>query len=89
MLQFGLSPETVTNSQRFLFRFLYVLMLSLDANFRLKCKERGIKDVQLGGGYAYLVEEDRFKTHLAASYHAIEVRMYPNSVQNSNFDIYR
>lgn len=72
-----------------MFRFLYVLMLSLDANFRLKCKEQGIKDVQLGGGYAYLVEEDRFKTHVAASSHAIEVHMYPNSVQNTDFGIYR
>ncbi len=48
-------------------------MLSLDANFRLKCKERGIKDVRLGNGYAYMVEEDQFKSHIAVSSHAIEV----------------
>ncbi len=49
-------------------------MLSLDANFRLKRKERGIKDVRLGNGYAYLVEEDRFKSHISNSSHAVEVR---------------
>lgn len=49
-------------------------MLSLDAKFRLKCKERGIKDVRLGNGYAYLVEEDQFRSHIASSSHAIEVR---------------
>ncbi len=48
-------------------------MLSLDANFRLKHKERGIKDVNLGDGYAYLVEEGNFKSHIAASSHAVEV----------------
>ncbi len=49
-------------------------MLSLDANFRLKCKERGVKDVRLGNGYAYIVEEEQFKSHIAASSHTIEVR---------------
>ncbi len=57
-----------------------MLMLSLDANFRLKCKERGIKDVRLGSGYAYLVEESKFKSHIATSSHAVEVRMSHNSV---------
>ncbi len=55
-------------------------MLSLDANFRLKCKERGIKDVRLGSGYSYLVEEEPFKLHLAVSSHAVEVRLYHTSV---------
>lgn len=55
-------------------------MLSLDANFRLKCKERGIKDVRLGGGYAYLVEEEQFKSHLSVSSHAVEVHMFHNSM---------
>ena len=63
-------------------RFIYVLMLSLDANFCLKCKERGVNDVSLGSGYAYLVEEGHFKSHLAVSSHAIEVRNYQRSIQN-------
>ncbi len=56
-----------------------MLMLSLDANFRLKSKERGIQDVTLGSGYAYLVEGERFKSHLALSSHAVEVRRHQNS----------
>ena len=59
-------------------------MLSLDANFRLKSKERGIKDVRLGDGYAYLVEEERFKSHIAVSSHAEEVRWYHIPLQRSN-----
>lgn len=59
-------------------------MLSLDANFRLKCKDRGINDVRLGDGYAYLVKEEQFKTHIAASSHAVEVGRFHRPVQNSN-----
>ncbi len=59
-------------------------MLSLDANFRLKCKERGIKDVELGSGYAYMVEEKNFKSHLAVTTHAVEVRTYHKYVSNSD-----
>lgn len=81
-------PQTIM-THTLLFRFLYVLMLSLDANFRLKSKERGIKDVQLGSGFAYLVEEGRFKTHLAVSSHAIEVRRYQHTVQKSDNATFR
>lgn len=64
-------------------------MLSLDANFRLKCKERGIKDVRLGSGYSYLVEEEPFISHLAVSSHAVEVRVYHKSVtQKINEDYF-
>ncbi len=56
-------------------------MLSLDANFRLKCKERGIKDVRLGNGFAYMVEEERFRSHIAVSSHAVEVSWHYKPVQ--------
>lgn len=37
----------------------------LDANFRLKSKERGItSDPALGSGLAYYVEEDKYQDHL-------------------------
>lgn len=37
----------------------------LDANFRLKSKERGIKsDPALGSGLAYYVEEEKYQEHL-------------------------
>lgn len=66
-----------------------MLMLSLDANFRLKSKERGIKDVRLGDGFAYLVEEERFKRHIAVSSHAVEVSWYHKPVQKNDQTISR
>ena len=36
----------------------------MDANFRLKMKDRGATDVALGPGWAYCVETDRFKAHV-------------------------
>ncbi len=59
-------------------------MLSLDANFRLKSKERGVKDIHLGSGYAYLVEDGPFKRDLAASSHTVEVRWYHKSIHISD-----
>lgn len=46
-------------------RWLDTLTLMLDANFRLKSKERGIKsDPALGSGLAYYVEEEKYQEHL-------------------------
>ncbi|TDL13469.1 hypothetical protein BD410DRAFT_846920 [Rickenella mellea] len=44
--------------------WLYTLILSIDANFRLKLKDRGIKDPELGSGWAYFVETDPYMGHL-------------------------
>ncbi|TDL25097.1 hypothetical protein BD410DRAFT_717811, partial [Rickenella mellea] len=46
-------------------RFKYALYLAMDANFRLKSKERGIRDSPLGDGWAYFVPTVPFKEHLA------------------------
>lgn len=32
----------------------------LDANFRLKLKDRGFKDVELAPGWAYFVEDSKY-----------------------------
>lgn len=46
-------------------RWLDTLTLMLDANFRLKSKERGIRsDPALGSGLAYYVEEDKYQDYL-------------------------
>ncbi|TDL14293.1 hypothetical protein BD410DRAFT_846162 [Rickenella mellea] len=45
-------------------RFKYALFLAMDANFRLKLKERGIRDEPLGDGWAYFVPSRPFKEHL-------------------------
>lgn len=40
-------------------------MVMLDANFRLKSKDREIKsDPALGSGYAYYVNEDNYQAYL-------------------------
>ena len=55
-------------------RFLYALTLSLDANFRLKLKDRGFSDIRLGTGRAYCVAESKFEKFLENNAFATEVR---------------
>lgn len=51
-------------------RFLYTFFLAFDANFKLKQKERGIKDVELEPGWGCYVETTRYEEHNA--HHADE-----------------
>jgi hypothetical protein len=46
-------------------RFLYILYIAVDANFKLKGKARGLKDVELMPGWAYFVREEEFQAHIA------------------------
>ena len=46
------------------YRWLYTLYLSVDANFKLRLKDRGARDVYLGPGWAYVVEETKYKEHI-------------------------
>ncbi|KAJ6488304.1 hypothetical protein C8R47DRAFT_1177489 [Mycena vitilis] len=48
------------------FQFLYMLLLAMDANFRLKNRIRANEreDLPLGSGWGYLVEESPYKEHL-------------------------
>lgn len=55
-------------------RFLYTLALSLDANFRLKRKDRRGEDIWLGDGRAYCVADLPFNAHITSSQHAVEER---------------
>jgi hypothetical protein len=45
-------------------RFLYTLFLAVDANFKLKNKERGINDFELDPGWGCYVESSRYFQHL-------------------------
>ena len=49
---------------RLLCRFVYTLFLAVDANFKLKGKDRGINDLELAPGWASFVEEDRYQEHI-------------------------
>ena len=46
----------------------------IDANFRLKLKDRQVDDPPLGGGLSYYVKEDEYKKHTDASSEQVEVR---------------
>ncbi|TCD59870.1 hypothetical protein EIP91_011272 [Steccherinum ochraceum] len=45
--------------------WMYFLFLMVDANFRLRCKERGLDDVELGSGWSLFVEENAYLQHVA------------------------
>jgi len=53
-------------SSRHVYRWLYTLFLAVDANFRLTLKDKGLKDIALGPGWAYQVEETRFQNHITS-----------------------
>lgn len=54
-------------SNEYLFiRYLYQLTLAVDANFRLKRKERGIQDKSLSDDLAYIVQSDSYSKFLSA-----------------------
>lgn len=44
--------------------FLYILYISVDANFKLKGKERGLKDIELMPGWGPFVEENTYQDFL-------------------------
>lgn len=46
-------------------RWKYSLILAIDANFRLKLKNRAIKDVYLNRGWAYGVDKAPFEKLIA------------------------
>ncbi|KAJ7744427.1 hypothetical protein DFH07DRAFT_963653 [Mycena maculata] len=48
------------------FRYLYMLLLAMDANFRLRNRLRAnaLEDPPLGSGWGYMVEEGPYKNHL-------------------------
>lgn len=48
----------------------------MDANFRLKSKDRGIKsDPALGSGLAYYVEEEKYQAYIRTCSDQTEVRL--------------
>ncbi|KAI0037592.1 hypothetical protein FA95DRAFT_1614058 [Auriscalpium vulgare] len=41
----------------------YATMLAVDANFKLKLKDRGFEDVELAPGWSYFVENEAYAKH--------------------------
>jgi hypothetical protein len=50
-----------------LYRFLYQLYVAIDANFKLKAKNRGAEAVVLSDGFAYIVQDTDYAAHLSKS----------------------
>lgn len=57
-------------------RWLNTTYLMLDANFRLKLKERNLNDPALGDGLAYFVEERPYLAHVEAAGEQTEVGQF-------------
>lgn len=54
--------------------FLYTQFLAVDANFKLKGKDRGINDPDLTPGWASFVEDSRYQEHIIKYVDQAEVR---------------
>lgn len=56
------------------YRWLYVLIITIDANFRLKLKEKGImNDPALGDGWAHWVSSKPYHEYVKKYGHQVEV----------------
>lgn len=59
-------------------RWLYALILTIDANFRLKLKDKGYaEDPALGDGWAHWVESEPYKDYTRRYGHQVEVCTSP------------
>ena len=50
-------------------RWMYTQFIALDANFKLKLKNRCVNDPELGSGWSYFMEESTYVQHIANSQH--------------------
>ena len=57
----------------------------LDANFRLKLKDRGVDDVDLSPGWAYFVEQTKYWSHISKYGNQTEVRYCTLLVDYTNY----
>ena len=57
-------------------RFLYMLFLAVDANFRMKGRWIKGEDPGLGTGWAYFVNDDKYQAYLSGFKHQNEVSEY-------------
>ena len=54
-------------------RWIYAQFIALDANFKLKLKNRKINDPELGSGWSYFVENSAYTRHVESNPHEREV----------------
>jgi hypothetical protein len=56
--------------------WIYAQFIAVDANFKLKSKNRQIKDPELGSGWSYFVENTPYVQHVANNPHEKDVRVF-------------
>jgi len=59
---------------------LYSYFLAVDANFRLKLKNRGIKDPETGSGWSYFVGNKDYDKHISQKTIDMEVNLFRSFV---------
>lgn len=81
-MQAGLCPAlTPTNhGSPFFPSWLYAQFITVDANFRLKLKDRQINDPELGSGWAYFVENSAYTHHVKENLYEEEACRIPSEV---------
>lgn len=74
----------------FMYRWIYCLILTIDANFRLKLKEKGnVADLALGNGWSHWVPREEFNAYVAAYGAVVEVRpLVPLFRLNSHYILF-
>lgn len=57
-------------------RWIYAQFIAVDANFKLKSKNRQINDPELGSGWSYFVENTAYTNHVANNPQEEDVSMF-------------
>ncbi|PPR07940.1 hypothetical protein CVT24_001008 [Panaeolus cyanescens] len=58
----NIPPDWDTNTK---LAYLYTLFVAVDANFKLKGKDRGLEDVELAPGWGAFVEENQYQQYIS------------------------
>ncbi|KAI0059390.1 hypothetical protein BV25DRAFT_1871612 [Artomyces pyxidatus] len=61
-------------------RWKYAIMFAIDANFKLKLKNRGLEDVKLAPGWSYFVDDEPYQAHIETYKDQVEKRFAINGV---------
>lgn len=59
------APYHINCLANLFFRWIYAQFVAVDANFRLKLKNRGVDDPELGSGWSYFVENSKYTAHVS------------------------
>lgn len=66
--------------------WIHAQFIAVDANFKLKLKNRKIEDPELGSGWSYFAENSKYVGHVAKSPDEQDVRVIKPSRNQPNTD---